>query len=118
MRLTCSRSTRDLFADAYGQTMTEYALILAGVVLVLLLGMLVLAGHLSNLFHRSAPEAPVMRPPPSAACDPHYVGACVPPPPPDLDCADLEAMGITGTIRVVGSDPQGLDPDGDGIACD
>ncbi|MDQ4072469.1 MAG: thermonuclease family protein [Actinomycetota bacterium] len=36
----------------------------------------------------------------------------VPPPPPDLDCADL-----SGTVRVGRSDPHRLDADGDGVGC-
>ena len=54
------------------------------------------------------------RPPPSpdAGCLSDYEGACVPPPPPDYDCADLD-----GPISVVGDDPHNLDADGDGIAC-
>lgn len=36
---------------------------------------------------------------------------CVPPYPPDLDCADV------GPVTVTGSDPHGLDGDGDGVAC-
>ena len=31
--------------------------------------------------------------------------------PPDLDCADV------GPVTVTGSDPHGLDGDGDGVAC-
>lgn len=46
-------------------------------------------------------------------CLPDYVGACVPPPPPDLDCADI---GVP--VRVVGDDPHRLDADGDGRACE
>jgi hypothetical protein len=38
---------------------------------------------------------------------------CVPPYPPDVDCADL-----TGPYNVTGSDPHKLDPDGDGKACE
>ena len=48
-----------------------------------------------------------------STCLPDYVGACVPPPPPDLDCAD-----IGHPIRIVGDDPQRLDGDGDGKACE
>jgi Flp pilus assembly pilin Flp len=102
--------------DTRGQTITEYALILAGLALVLAVSLLFLGSHISEVFHRSAPVHPAMRPP-SETCDPDYSGACIPPPPPDLDCSDLRAMGITGEIRVVGSDPHHLDPDGDGIAC-
>ena len=53
----------------------------------------------------------------SAGCDPSYAGACVPPPPPDLDCADIRNMGIA-PVRVVGSDPHRLDGDGDGWGCE
>lgn len=38
---------------------------------------------------------------------------CVPPYPPDVDCADVD-----GPIRVTGEDPHGLDGEGDGIACE
>lgn len=48
-----------------------------------------------------------------AGCLPDYQGACVPPPPPDLDCSDLK-----GPITVVGDDPHHLDGDHDGKACE
>ena len=38
---------------------------------------------------------------------------CIPPYPPDLDCAD-----VAGPITVTGLDPHGLDADGDGVACE
>lgn len=38
---------------------------------------------------------------------------CLPPPPPDLDCDQVE-----GPITVTGSDPHGLDGDDDGTACE
>ncbi len=38
---------------------------------------------------------------------------CVPPYPPDVDCAD-----VGQPVRVTGSDPHGLDADGDGHGCD
>ena len=46
------------------------------------------------------------------ACAPGY-SPCVPPYPPDVDCADVD-----GPIQVTGSDPHGLDADGDGVACE
>jgi endonuclease YncB( thermonuclease family) len=49
---------------------------------------------------------------PSGNCDPGY-DPCVPPYPPDLDCADVD-----GPIRITGDDPHGFDADGDGIGCD
>ena len=97
-----------------GQGLVEYALILATVAVVLIISMLFLGGKVEDLFTKNSD--PVFRPP-VAACDPNYSGACIPPPPPNLDCDDLRAMGIQGEVKVVGSDPHGLDPDGDGIAC-
>jgi endonuclease YncB( thermonuclease family) len=60
---------------------------------------------------------PTGNPPSSGKCDPNYSGGCVPPYPPDLDCADIRALGI-GPVRVIGSDPHGLDGDGDGYGCE
>jgi endonuclease YncB( thermonuclease family) len=59
---------------------------------------------------------PVAAPQPLAggggACAPGY-SPCVPPYPPDVDCADVD-----GPIQVSGSDPHGLDADGDRVACE
>jgi micrococcal nuclease len=52
-------------------------------------------------------------PAPPSGCDPNYRGACVPPAPPDLDCADIGRR-----VQVVGSDPHRLDGDGDGWGCE
>ena len=49
---------------------------------------------------------------PAGNCAPGY-SPCIPPYPPDLNCADVD-----GPIRVTGSDPHGLDGDGDGVACE
>jgi endonuclease YncB( thermonuclease family) len=46
------------------------------------------------------------------ACAPGY-SPCVPPYPPDVDCADVD-----GPVSVTGSDPHGLDADNDGVACE
>jgi micrococcal nuclease len=64
---------------------------------------------------RSGP--PSLTPPPSGKCDPNYAGGCVPPYPPDLDCADIRALGIA-PVRVIGSDPHRLDGDGNGLGCE
>ncbi len=45
-------------------------------------------------------------------CDANYAGTCVPPG--GAGCAELGAVNI----EVVLGDPYGLDPDGDGIACE
>jgi micrococcal nuclease len=58
-------------------------------------------------------EAP-RRAAPASGCDPAYAGACIPPPPPDLDCADIPER----RFRSVGADPHRLDGDGNGIACE
>ena len=50
----------------------------------------------------------------SGRCDPNYSGACIPPPPPDLDCSDITER----RFRVVGTDIHRFDSDGDGIACE
>lgn len=46
-------------------------------------------------------------------CDDAYPDVCIPPPPPNLNCADLEYRDI----RVLSPDPHGLDRDGDGVGC-
>jgi micrococcal nuclease len=65
------------------------------------------------------PASPSQTPSPTHAqgCDPNYAGGCVPPAPPDLDCADIRQLGIA-PVRVVGSDPHRLDADGDGYGCE
>jgi hypothetical protein len=47
-------------------------------------------------------------------CDPNYEGACVPTGVGDVDCGDL----VETDFDVVGYDVDGLDGDGDGIACE
>ena len=59
-----------------------------------------------------AKPQPLVQAPPTSGCAPGYQ-PCIPPYPPDLDCADVD-----GPIRVSGSDPHGLDADGDGVACE
>lgn len=98
-----------------GQGNVEYALVIGSIAVALILAMLFLAGRIEQLF-RGTPESPEFRPP-VAVCDPSYSGACIPSPPPKLTCDDLRALGIQSVVRIVGSDPHGLDSDGDGVAC-
>ncbi len=49
-----------------------------------------------------------------SACDPAYPGVCIPPPPPDLDCADVAYLRFT----VLEPDPHRFDGDHDGIGCE
>jgi limonene-1,2-epoxide hydrolase len=50
----------------------------------------------------------------AGTCDPAYPDVCIPPPPPDLDCPDIDARQFT----VLPPDPHGLDADNDGIGCE
>lgn len=50
----------------------------------------------------------------AAVCDPAYPSVCIPPPPPDLDCADVPFRRFT----VLPPDPHHFDGDGDGIGCE
>ena len=60
---------------------------------------------------------PASNPPPSGKCDPNYSGGCVPPYPPDVDCADIRALGIA-PVSVIGVDVHRLDGDHDGWGCE
>jgi micrococcal nuclease len=51
---------------------------------------------------------------PSGRCDPSYPGVCIPPPPPDLDCADVPYRNF----RVIPPDPHRFDGDHDGVGCE
>ncbi len=58
------------------------------------------------------PTATVTRTP--VACDPAYPDVCIPPPPPDLDCRDIEYRNFV----VILDDPHKFDIDFDGIGCE
>jgi micrococcal nuclease len=53
-------------------------------------------------------------PPAQGGCDASYPDVCIPPPPPDLDCADVPHTNF----RVIGADPHRFDGDGDGRGCE
>jgi hypothetical protein len=48
------------------------------------------------------------------SCHPSYPDTCIPPPPPNLNCDDVEETNF----EVVGSDPHGFDGDNDGVGCE
>jgi hypothetical protein len=52
--------------------------------------------------------------PPAQDCDPSYPDFCIPPPPPDLDCADVNGSDFT----VLAPDPHRFDREGDGLGCE
>jgi micrococcal nuclease len=47
-------------------------------------------------------------------CSSAYPDFCIPPPPPDLDCDDVNGQNFT----VRSPDPHGFDSDGDGVGCE
>jgi hypothetical protein len=47
-------------------------------------------------------------------CSPSYPDTCIPPPPPNLNCDDVDDTNF----EVVGSDPHGFDGDNDGVECE
>ena len=64
--------------------------------------------------------APKPAPAPST-CDPNYAGQCLKDGIGDYDCSSGSGNGpnyVYGTVRVVGSDPFGLDRDNDGLGCE
>ena len=99
-----------------GQGLVEYGLIIGLGAVAVVVAMLFLADSLENVFTRSGESAQVFTPP-VVRCEASYQGVCIPPAPPDLDCSDLEELGIPLPVRVSGGDPHGLDPDGDGFGC-
>jgi hypothetical protein len=47
-------------------------------------------------------------------CDNSYPDVCIPPPPPDLDCGDIDEENF----EVRGSNPHRFDDDNDGVGCE
>lgn len=70
-----------------------------------------------------APKRPPAPPPPSPSPAPRNCQGYSPclPPGPDVDCAGGSGNGpryVNGPVSVNGSDPYGLDSDGDGVGCE
>jgi hypothetical protein len=63
----------------------------------------------------AAPVAAAADSAPGEACDPSYPDFCIPGPPPDLDCDDVEGKK---PFQVRRPDPHNFDRDGDGRACE
>ena len=67
----------------------------------------------------TSPRSTVATPPTSASagregCDPSYPTVCIPPSPPDLDCADITHR----SFPVLPPDPHRFDGGGDGLGCE
>jgi Flp pilus assembly pilin Flp len=116
----CTRGPRRTRAQS-GQALAEYELLIALGALLVIIAMLFFAGKVDGVVRGAGESAsdPAFKPPVAGQqCEASYQGVCVPPAPPDLDCADLVSMGIPLPVTLVGSkDPHGLDPDGDGLGC-
>src|SRR6266487_1352990 len=69
----------------------------------------IVAAHVARV---SAP--PATGPPSGVGCDQSYPDFCIPPPPPDLDCADIGVNNFT----VLPPDPHHFDADHDRIGCE
>lgn len=69
-----------------------------------------------NVWRGCAAPGPLTPPTalPRANCDASYPTVCIPPPPPDLDCADVPYS----SFPVRGADPHRFDGEGDGIGCE
>ena len=72
---------------------------------------------------KPAPKpSPAPKPAPApSTCDPNYAGQCLKDGIGDYDCSGGSGNGpnyVYGTVRVVGSDPFGLDRDDDGLGCE
>ncbi len=50
----------------------------------------------------------------SRNCDPSYPDVCIAPPPPDLDCKDIDHHDF----KVIPPDPHDFDRDQDGVGCE
>jgi micrococcal nuclease len=63
-------------------------------------------------------HSPLPLVPPSASCDASYPDVCIPPPPPDLDCGQIDHRRFRVDHTVASPDPHGFDGDRDGIGCE
>lgn len=72
---------------------------------------------LINPVKTAAPYVPPVvptNPPSNENCDPSYPTVCIPPPPPDLDCGQINYR----RFQVLPPDPHHFDGDHDGIGCE
>ena len=61
---------------------------------------------------------PTPTPTPAPNCAPSYPTHCIPPPPPDLNCADIPWTNFTVLWNVPDPDPHGFDGNKNGIGCE
>ena len=80
----------------FGQGLVEYELIIALGALIVIAAVLFFARNVEVVVQGAGETTSqrTLKPPVAAKCDASYQGVCIPPAPPDLDCPDLEDMGI------------------------
>ena len=61
---------------------------------------------------------PTATPTPTSSCAASYPTHCIPPPPPDLNCADIPWTNFTVLWNVADPDPHGFDGNKNGIGCE
>jgi uncharacterized repeat protein (TIGR01451 family) len=66
---------------------------------------------------RPPPPPPGAPPAPAGTCHRSYPDVCIPPPPPDLDCADIPYRNFSVLRDPPDPDPHILDRNEDGVAC-
>ena len=102
----------------HGLTTVEYVLLIAVAAVLLTAGLGFLSSKIDDRYTKTGSGPGTLTPPtPTTQCDSNYAPACVPPYPPHYDCTELRARGLALPVGVVGGDPHGLDPDGDGLGC-
>lgn len=79
-----------------------------------IVGLVAVAGVAWYLDYLPASLDPVRLVTGRADCDVSYPNVCISPPPPVLDCSDLEVA----SFKVFGADPHRFDVDGDGLGCE
>lgn len=107
-----------VFTGVSGLFAGAFAAFLAVLAVAFVVGLGRAGWHELSKSDGSATNAASFQPP---ACDPDYSGACLDPTAPDYDCAGGTGDGpryVEGPVRVRGSDPFGLDGNGDGIGCE
>jgi endonuclease YncB( thermonuclease family) len=64
------------------------------------------------------PQSETPEPAQGGNCDPSYPEVCIPSPPPDLDCGEIQDRYGYDDIQVLPPDPHRLDREKDGVGCE
>jgi uncharacterized repeat protein (TIGR01451 family) len=72
---------------------------------------------LTTVVEGAAPSDPQPGPGSAGGCHPSYPDTCIPPPPPDLDCADIPFRDFFVRRDLPDADPHSFDGNEDGLGC-